>query len=262
MDIQKQKKLQDLLKSWISGTIFTSKGFVKCGISRMLAKQYKENGWIDVFGHGAFNRPQDAIEWYGALYAIQSQLNQDVHVGAKTALELHGLSHFLSMGRSNIDLLKATDLIIPKWFIDHNFKEQIRVTTCTFLPPKLGMHEIIIEGVPISISSRERAALELLYLTPRFYSFDEIPLILDSLGTMMSVPLNELLLQCSSEKVKRLMLYFGEKQGHDWYKSIHETIQIGTSPLKIAAQNGKYISKYNISIPSEYIIKNESAIKF
>jgi hypothetical protein len=262
MDIQKQKKLQDLLKSWISGTIFTSKGFVEHGISRMLAKQYKANGWINSFGHGAFIRSQDNIEWYGALYAIQNQLNQDVHVGAKTALELHGLSHFLSMGRSNIDLLKAPSIVIPKWFVDHSFQEQIRITTCTFLPPKLGMHEMEIEGIPISISSRERAALELLYLTPRFYSFDEIPLILESLGTMITDHLKELLLQCSSEKVKRLILYFGEKQGHNWYNSIRETIEIGTTPLKISPQNGKYIANYNISIPAEYIIRNESEIKF
>jgi hypothetical protein len=79
---------------------------------------------------------------------------------------------------------------------------------------------------------------------------------------MMIDHLNELLLKCSSEKVKRLILYFGEKQGHHWYNSIRETIEIGTTPLKISPQNGKYIAKYNISIPPEYIIKNESEIKF
>lgn len=263
MKIQEQRILQDLLAKWTSGTIATTKWLAENKVSRMLANSYKKSGWISSFGHGAFFRPHEKIEWPGALHALQDQLDLKIHVGGKTALEQHGFSHYIAIGQNTIDLLKMPSTNIPKWFLSHNWQEKVRITECSILPPAMGIEDMLIGNINIKLSCRERAAIELVYLAPRLYSFDEIPLILESLGSLRGDVINELLLNCSSEKAKRLMLYFGEVQKHPWYKKIDQTkLKIGSTTLKIASNNGKYIPKYNISIPKDYDVKDESEIKF
>ena len=58
-----------------------------------------------------------------------------------------------------------------------------------------------------------------------------------------------LLKQCSSEKVKRLFLYFAEKAEHIWFKYIktHE-IDLGKGKRSLA-KNGIYVPKYQITVP-------------
>lgn len=256
-------KLQNLLQSWPFGTIATTKWLGKMGISRQLVSTYKEGGWIKTFELGAFTRPQETVEWYGGLYALQFQLGLDVHVGGKTALELQGLAHNIPMGHQTIDLLRAPRTLLPLWFVNHSWREHIRISENNVLPPKLEIDEIPMGSFNIKVSSRERAVIELLYLTPRFYNFEETRIIMESLGTLRADVLTKLLSKCTSEKVKRLILYFGEQMNHDWrWKLDQKKFKIKKTLLKIAAKNGKYHSKYNLFLPKEYIIEDDKDIKF
>ena len=252
-------KLQKLIQSWPTGTVSTSKWLGALGISRQLVSAYKAGSWVKAFGQGAFMKPQDKIEWYGALYALQYQLRLDIHVGGKSALELQGLAHYLPMGHQTIDLLTLQRTLIPRWFARHQWKEQnVRVIENSSLPVKIEIHEISMGNFNIRVSSRERAALELLCLTPRLYSFEETRIIMESLGTLRANVLTKLLSVCTSEKAKRLLLYFGEQMNHAWRSKINEKkIKMGDYLLKITFQNGKYDSKYNLFIPKEYVIRDD-----
>ena len=73
-------KLQNLLEIWPFGAIATTKWLETLSISRKLANKYKSNGWLKSFAQGAYCRPQDKIEWHGALYALQFQLGMNVHI--------------------------------------------------------------------------------------------------------------------------------------------------------------------------------------
>jgi hypothetical protein len=263
MSIHFNGKLQNLLQSWLPGVVASSSWLTEIGISRQLARTYKVNGWIVPFGYGAFSKPQDKIEWYGGLHTLQSQLRLNVHLGGKTALELQGVAHYLPMGRQNIDLLLSPDTRIPKWFLHHQWPEQVRATENSTLPEKIEIHDISMGNFSIQVSSRERAALELLSLTPRLYSFEEARIIMESLGTLRADVLTKLLSVCTSEKTKRLILYFGEMQNHAWRWKIDERkCEIGSSLLKIVSSNGKYNSKYNLFLPQEYVIQDDKDIKF
>lgn len=257
-----RNKLQNLLASWPSGTVLTIRGLEDFGISRGLVNSYKTNGWVKSFGQGAFARSQDKIEWYGALQALQFQLDLPIHVGGKTALELQGLAHYLSLKRPTIDLLKTPQSVVPKWFVLHPWQERVRITGCSFLPPKLEIEEISMGSFNIRVSSRERAALELLYLAPRLYSFEEVRQLVESLGTLRAEVITELLMHCSSEKVKRLMLYFGEQFNMVWRKKLQAKVSIGSSFLKLVTRNGQYESKYNLFLPNEYVRESGEHIKF
>jgi len=256
-------KLQNLLQSWPSGTVTTTKWLSRLKFSRQLVSTYKNSGWVKPFGPGALSKPQDKIEWYGGLHALQFQLGLDIHVGGKTALELQGLAHNIPMGQQAIDLLMAPRTLIPQWFTRHQWEEDVKITENSALPPKIEIDKISMGSFNIQVSSRERAALELLCLTPRLYSFEETWIIMESLGTLRADVLTKLLAICSSEKAKRLLFYFGDQQKHVWRSKINEKkCKIGTSLLKIASQNGEYHSKYNLFIPQEYMMQDDKDVKF
>lgn len=263
MTRQNHGKLQNLLESWPPGTVTTTKWLTKSGFSRQLISAYKTGGWVKPFGPGAFFKPQDTIEWYGALHALQFQLGLDIHVGGKTALELQGLAHNIPMGYQTIDLLVAPRTLIPQWFSGHQWTEHVRITENSVLPSKIEIDEIAVGSFNIRVSSRERAALELLCLTPRFYIFEETRIFMESLGTLRPDILSKLLAKCTSEKAKRLLFYFGDQQDHAWRSKINEKkCKIGDSLLKIASQNGKYHAKYNLFLPKEYVMEDDKDVKF
>jgi len=256
-------KLQKLLQTWPSGTVTTTKWLSHLKFSRQLISTYKNSGWVKPFGPGALFKPQDKIEWYGGLHALQFQLGLDIHVGGKTALELQGLAHNIPMRRQTIDLLVSPRTLTPRWFALHQWEEHVRITENSALPSKIEIDETSMGSFNIQVASRERAALELLCLTPRLYSFEETRIIMESLGTLRAEVLTKLLAKCSSEKAKRLLLYFGDQQNHAWRSKINaKKCKIGTSLLKIASQNGKYHAKYNLFLPQEYVMQDDKDIKF
>lgn len=263
MNRQIHSKLQNLLQTWPAGTVTTTKWLYSMGISRQLVNAYKNTGWIKSFGTGAFSKAEDKIDWYGGLYALQSQLGLNIHVGGKTALELLGLAHNIPIGQQTIDLLATPQSLRPRWFNRHHWQERVRIIENNALPPKIGLEEISMGNFTIKISSRERATLELLCLSPRLYSFEETRLIMESLGTLRADVLTELLVLCTSEKAKRLLLYFGDELNHAWRSKINtDKCKMGTTLLKITSQNGKYHAKYNLFLPMEYVIEHGQDIRF
>jgi len=263
MSIQNKNKLQNLLQTWPQGVVATTKWLASKEISRGLIEKYKAKGWVTSIDVGAYYKPQDTIEWFGALHALQAQLNIPVHVGGKSALELQGHGHFVILGRPTVDLLRAPKTHIPKWFSRHKWPEDVRIIQSSFLPANIELEEFTIQNIVVLGSSRERAVLELLHMAPNFYDFEEIRLMMESLGTLRPDVLTELLQLCSSEKAKRLLLYFGDVQGHAWRKYIDETrIKTSSYLLKIIHKGGHYNAKYNLFIPREYVTKNEQDIQF
>lgn len=256
-------KLQKLLQSWPAGMVATTQWLDHLGISRQLVNSYKVRGWVKLLRPGAYSKAQDTIEWFGGLHALQFQLSLNIHVGGKTALELQGLAHNIPMGQQTIDLITAPRTLIPRWFSRHQWQERVRIIENSALPKKMEIQETSMGNFNIQVSSRERAALEMLYLTPRLYSFEEARIIMESLGTLRASTLTDLLSVCTSEKTKRLLLYFGEYQNHAWRSKIDERkCKTSTTLLKITLQKGKYNAKYNLFLPQEYVLGDDKNTQF
>lgn len=83
-------KLKNLFIVLEPGKVVTSSLLESLGISENLRQYYLESGWLQFVGRGAYKKPDDVIEWQGAINAIQNQLNIKVHVGGLTALALNG----------------------------------------------------------------------------------------------------------------------------------------------------------------------------
>ena len=115
----------------------------------------------------------------------------------------------------------------------------------------LGVESMTIEQFDLLVSSPERAILECLYLPESASSLLDVYYIMEGLTTLRPKLVQTLLESCTSLKVKRLFLYMAEKANHPWYKALDlDRVSFGTSRLMVSS-TGKYISKYNMTIPKE-----------
>ena len=184
--------------------------------------------------------------------SYNSQLGKSCIVGAYTALELRGCSHYLSMGKPVAYLFTDKSNKLPSWLLNEEWDITVKYMTTSFLGDDLlGVETMNVNQHDILVSSPERAILECLNLPDASSSLLDIYYIMESLTTLRPKLVQTLLEECTSQKVKRLFLYMAEKAGHSWYKALKlENINLGTSRFMITL-TGKCINKYNMTISKE-----------
>lgn len=244
-------KLKKLFIALEQGKVVTSSFLKSLGISENLRQYYLESGWLQSLGRGAYKKPDDIIEWQGAINAIQNQLNFKVHVGGLTALALNGYSHYFKLSKESLYLFSPQRIRLPKWFTDYNWDAELHHKATSFLPRELGIKSMSVKGISVNVSSPERAMMEYLFLAPQQADLIECFQVFEGLTSLRPVLVTELLSGCSSIKVKRLFLYMAEKANHQWLQFIKmDNIDLG-SGNRMITEKGVYNAKYSISIPKE-----------
>lgn len=148
----------------------------------------------------------------------------DIHVGAKTALELQGKAHNISFGAGKTFLFTPTKASLPKWFKAQEWQTNIDLSKTQFLESDTGLKKLDMGNFKLQISSTERAILEALYLVPKKQDFQECYYLMEGLMDMRPKVLQSLLEECKSVKVKRLFLFMAEKAiGYFPYFNLKET---------------------------------------
>jgi hypothetical protein len=246
-------KLNRLIGQWPRGAILTASRLRELGFTPDLLRKYKSSRWLEAAGHGAYKLANDPVDYLGAVYALQSQLGMTVHPGGKTALELQGLGHYASTGRSMVFLYGRRGERLPGWFKSYAWPQSIQYQATTLLPdPKAQyLSDRPHMGFNVKVSCRELAALEMLYHVPDKQGFDEAVLIMQGLVALRPDVVQSLLEQCGSVKVKRLFLYTAERAGHQWVKKLDMSrINLGAGKRMIV-KGGMLDSKYGITVPRE-----------
>jgi hypothetical protein len=234
-----------------SGVVLASSWLSRIGYSTELIRNYKKSHWLESIGKGAMIRYGDEIDYLGAVYTMQRQLNMSIHPSAKTALSLVGRAHFIEMGSSKIYLFAGRKEVIPIWFRNFNWNSPIAFITTSFLPADLGLVTIEHKNFEVKISSATRAIMECLYMVPDKISLLECYQIMEGLTDLSPWQVQELLESCTSIKVKRLFLYLAEKSSHNWFKALNlVSIDLGTGKRSFVS-SGRYIPKYQITVPVE-----------
>jgi hypothetical protein len=252
MDTEKKTKINRLISQWISGAPGATSYLSASGFSRDLLVKYKNSGWLEPFGRGAYMRSGDKVDWLGALYTLQAQLALSVHAGGKTALELKGYAHYLAAKQNKIFLYGPRGIILPSWFTDDRLNVRFVVTrTNLFSMDNLeGFTEIKEKDFSLRISAPERAVMEMLHLVPIKIGFDEAQLIMGNLVTLRPDVVQCLLIACRSVKVKRLFLFMAESHAHPWLSNLDlSKIDLGKGKRMIVP-NGRYDAKYKITVPA------------
>jgi len=251
MGTEKKTKINRLIDEWTVGAPSTTSSLSYSGFSRDLLTKYKNSGWLEPFGRGAYIRSGDKVDWLGALYTLQTQLGRSVHAGGKTALELKGFAHYLPATQRRVFLYGPRGLVLPAWFTGDRFGVEFVVTRTNLFPVELreGFTEFTEKDFSVRISAPELAMLEMLHLVPHKVGFDEARLVMGNLTTLRPEVVQELLEACRSVKVKRLFLYMAENQELPWLTKVDPSkVDLGKGK-RMVVPKGRYDAKYRITVP-------------
>lgn len=245
-------KIQQILESYPDSKLFFGEWLSDQGLDAKGQYAYMKRGWLSRLSKGVYVLQGTSPSLFNAVSAYNVQLSKHCIVGAYSALDLRGYSHYLSMGKPKAFLFTAKEDKLPSWLLQKEWDMTIKYMTTSFLGKDLmGVEPMMVNGNRLLVSSPERAILECLNLPEAASSLLDIYYIMESLTTLRPKLLQSLLETCTSQKVRRLFVYMAEKAGHPWFKVLNlDSITLGTSRYMIVP-TGKYISKYNMTIPKE-----------
>lgn len=253
MNRHNDKKLNHLLSGWDPDTVAVQIWLEKRGIYRQLTNAYVQSGWLKKLGRGAFIRAGDKVTWMGGLYAVQKQLGLSVHIGAQTALNIKGYAHYLALGEDRVvTLFGAPNEKLPAWFIKVPWQIQlVYVNTNLFGDNRsLGLSESKGDRFTVTLSTPERAIMELIYLIPKYALHEDAQLAMESLTTLRPKLVQALLEDCNSVRVKRYFMWLAEHNQHNWLKRLDlARVDFGKGKRTIF-KGGVFNKKYQITVPN------------
>jgi len=217
----------------------------------------KSNQLVSI-SKGIYVRNKAKITWQSVVFSLQSMLKTDIVVGGMSALEMQGLSHYLSFSENKTVHLYGNDTL-PKWAMELEVNvEFIKHTTKGFFENNENgkqKNQFTIErewdneGRKLTIANPERAYLEVLIEVPSKVTFEHADQLMQGLTTLSPRSLQKLLEQCQSIKAKRLFLWFADRQNYAWVNKLDRNkITLG-SGNRMIAKGGKLDKKYKITVP-------------
>lgn len=229
-----------LLTSWLE----------KSGFSRNEVSNYLKSGWLQRITTGVYQFTGDTPSLYGALASYQKQAAMKYHVGAASALELKGFSHYITMGKPDAVVFSPVKPPLPKWLNDAELDMNL-VEVSTKVIGDIGIEQMDYQGQALTVSSPERAIMECILLSPSHYDLMDVYYLMEMLTSLRASLVQQLLENCTSVKVKRMFLYMAEKARHRWFAKLDcSRISLG-SGTRSYAKNGVKIGAYDIVIPKE-----------
>ncbi|WP_420131715.1 type IV toxin-antitoxin system AbiEi family antitoxin domain-containing protein [Rhodopseudomonas sp.] len=271
-------KLNYLEKTLPDGLLVDAAWMERHGYSTSLRSQYVKGGWLVQPVRGTFKRPRGVLTWEKAVISLQTLMERSLIVGGRTALELQGFGHYLSPDGPRVVHLHGPEAP-PNWlaklplnvsFVFHMSQTLFRSEPVTKglssfawdIDANSGQHAEGFAGGavrafqtdaewPLTISTTERAFLEMLDELPRRETFHNVDMIAEGLRTLSPKRMQKLLEDCRSIKVRRLFFWFAERHGHRWLNQINrERVPLG-SGKRLLVKRGRLDTKYLITVPED-----------
>jgi hypothetical protein len=253
--MQKQGKLKQLQEHLPEGLLADAAWLSRQGYSTALRSQYVSSGWLEQPTRGVFRRARGELSWQQAVVSLQTHLLSDAVpiVGGRTALEIQGYAHYLPQADKEVYLYGNKQP--PGWlmklplnvaFVYHRDGGLFRNDPVTH-----GLTSVNWKDWQLTLSTPERAVLQLLDELPLRESFHQVDKLFEGLANLSPHRLQKLLADCKSVKVKRLFLFFADRHQHGWLKHLDKTkIDLG-SGKRVLVKGGKLDPSYQITLPEE-----------
>ena len=129
MSTTPQTKINQLLQALPPGAVYLSSWMKLKNISNDLQHRYIKSAWLTPIGTGVMIRTGDTPTLYGAIYSLNTQVDKHLTIGAMSALEIHGYSHYLPMGRPTVSLSAPQKEYLPLWFRKYDWGVTLRLFT-------------------------------------------------------------------------------------------------------------------------------------
>jgi hypothetical protein len=242
-----------LLLALRPGEVVTSARLREIGVSARLASYLKNTGILSSLGVGAYVRGQEEPNFTSAIQALTHQLRVPVHIGGRTALELQGVTQYLTIGKSKkVWLLTSKRAKFPPWFAKLQWDARPQLVQTNFLKHRSTaiIRSIVVDGFDVPVSCRELAILETIFLIGKSHRFEEVDDLFEALTTLDAGVLQGLLENCQSIRVCRIFLFLARKHAHPWTDGLNESkIELG-SGKRVVVNNGRLDTRYQITVPA------------
>ncbi len=244
-------KINNIISLIPQDSLLFSSWLASQGIDRKGQSMYVHSGWLERVSHGVYKIAGKNPTLYGAVASYNNQLGKACHVGASSALDLRGYSHFVSLGKPSAYLFTDKVSRLPEWFHSIEWDMTVKSFTSSIFGKDLGLEIYDYNGAQLLISSPERAIMECLHLYPKHFALLDCYYIMEMMTTLRPAIVQELLEKCTSIKVKRLFLYIAHKAGHSWFQALElSRIDKGRGIRNFSA-TGRFDKDYKIIIPEE-----------
>lgn len=214
MSTIRQSKLNLLLGTWPPGAPRSADDLRLAGISADLAVRYVRSGWLERLARGVYRRPSDTLV-LGPSLRLLAQKFPGLRVGGVTALDWHGLRHYVSP-RPELNLYGWAAGPLPTWFTNAfpNRYHRLRLFDEQPSDPLRVQPFGTSDGAPTS--EAERALLEMLSEVGVRQTLGGAREIMEAAGALRHEVLVELLKRCTSVKTVRLCLKLADDLELPW----------------------------------------------
>jgi hypothetical protein len=272
MGTQRHEKINRLTRRLPEGLPVDAAWLRAEGYTPNLLRKYEAAGWLSQPAHRIYIRPRGPVVWQQVVIALQTLLARDLVVGGRTALDLHGFSHYLEASTQAIYLYgpKAP----PTWLknlpagVEFRTRNDARIFTSALA--STAPHQLDASPAervkrtdgamtlpwgpwnwPLTVSTPERAILEFLDELPDRESFHQADMLMEGLTTLSPARLQTLLADCHNIKVKRLFFFFADRHAHAWLKRLNRnSIDLGRGKRSLV-RGGRYDAKHMITVPED-----------
>ncbi len=236
------------------------------GFNRPLVDYYVRCGTLQLVTRGMYCRPGPPLKWEHIVYSLQ-QLGVPCHVGGRSALDLQGMAHYLSLqGVKQIHLYGMEKL--PGWV--NRIDQRLMAAPVEFVYHKLSWFNVFpndaLTGIPfghwdwpVIYAKAELALLELAADIKTVADFDFLNKYFESATALRPKLIRELLLSAKHVKAKRLFLWFAKRQGYAWFNKVDLSgIDLG-SGKRVVLEGGALDSDYQITVPRNMVNGSEQS---
>jgi len=276
MATQSDTKINQLHRHLPEGLLVDAAWLTERGYSTALRSQYVSAGWLEQPARRVYRQPRGDVSWEQVVVSLQTLLGHRMVVGGRTALELQGFAHYLPQADREVQLYGPTHP--PTWLADlpldvrfhyHNSRrlfadDGVEAWFASVAgaiedksraePPESDSFRVQPWGQwnwPLTLSTPERAVLELLDELPGRETFHQADMLMEGLSSLSPRRLQRLLLACTNVKVKRLFFFFADRHQHAWLKRLDKkAIDLG-SGNRLLVKGGRLDKRYRITVPGD-----------
>lgn len=213
---------------------------------------------------GVYTQYSPNIRWEGVVASLQrmhrlpNSKTPAIQVGGLSALELSGLSQYLSLSAKRVVHLYAQNKL-PSWLgrLSLSTKFKSHGTKGLWLEALIPNSKFVKthqweEGLsPVTFSCPEKAIMEVLVGVPESVSYEHAEQLMQGLINLSPNKLDILLMACRSIKVKRLFFWLAQRQNYPWFKRLDRSKYDLGSGKRVIAKEGKLDTEYLITVPKD-----------
>jgi hypothetical protein len=235
-----------MLQSWLTSQ----------GIERGSSSQYVRNGLFKRLGNGIFSRAGKEPDWVDAVYCLQTQWNDRVHVAGLTSLSLQGSAHYLDLNTAHVWLSLPPQVYLPKWLQEiTNVKWFSTANNRLNGDEKMFLQEVSVSDLKLKCSSAELAAYEIANNVPQLIDFGHADELFQGLMSLNPKKIQLILSASNAIKTNRIFMFLAQRNQHKWFERLEASeIKMGSGTRQIEA-GGKLDTDYQITVPA-YLIRS------